>query len=51
MTESIQLKPHSLHYEIDKEVWHKASNVEDEDAHVLEVQWGECVEEDIERRD
>lgn len=49
--ESIQLKPHSLHYEIDKEVWHKASNVEDEDAHVLEVQWGECVEEDIERRD
>ena len=51
MKDSIQLKPHTTHYEIDKEVWHKASNNGDIDAHVLEVQWGECVEEDIERRD
>ena len=51
MKDSIQLKPHTTHYEIGKEVWHKASNNGDIDAHVLEVQWGECVEEDIERRD
>jgi len=51
MKDSIQLKPHTMHYEIGREVWHKASNNSDVDAHVLEVQWGECVEEDIERRD
>ena len=51
MKDSIQLKPHTTHYEIGKEVWHKASNNGDIDAHVVEVQWGECVEEDIERRD
>tara|TARA_B100000900_G_scaffold413807_1_gene438704 strand:- start:6537 stop:7307 length:771 start_codon:yes stop_codon:yes gene_type:complete len=46
-----ELIPHSTPYEINKEVWHKASNVGNEDAHVLEIQWGECYEEDIERRD
>ena len=39
-------------YEIGSEVWHKASNPNGVNAHILEVQWGsECVEEDIERRD
>ena len=39
-------------YEIGVEVWHKASNPNGENAHILEVQWGtECIEEDIERRD
>jgi len=49
--DSLHLKPHTSPYEIDKEVWHKASNPGDENAHILEIQWGtECVEEDIERR-
>ena len=49
---SVQLEPHRLPYEIEKEVWHKASNTKKENAHILEIQWGqECVEEDIERRD
>ena len=49
---SVQLEPHRLPYEIGKEVWHKASNSKKENAHILEIQWGqECVEEDIERRD
>ena len=49
---SVQLEPHRLPYEIEKEVWHKASNSKKENAHILEIQWGqECVEEDIERRD
>ncbi len=48
----VQLKPHTAPYEIDKGVWHKASNPGDENAHILEIQWGsECIEEDIERRD
>ena len=39
-------------YTIGKEVWHKASNSGNENAHILEIQWGsECIEEDIERRD
>lgn len=39
-------------YEIDIGVWHKASNPNGENAHILEIQRGElCVEEDIERRD
>lgn len=38
-------------YEIDAGVWHKASNPNGENAHILEIQRGEaCVEEDIERR-
>ena len=41
---------HGLPYEIEKEVWHKASNKEEQNAHI--EQWGsECIEEDIERRD
>ena len=48
---SLQLTPHRLPYEIGKEVWHLASNSGTENAHILEIQWGdECVEEDIERR-
>ena len=48
--ETVYLEPHQRPYEIDKEVWHKASNPNGENAHVLEIQWGECYEEDIERR-
>ena len=51
-TDSLHLHPHTLPYEIGKEVWHKASNPNGENAHILEIQWGsECIEEDIERRD
>ncbi len=50
--ETRELIPHSMPYEIDKEVWHKPSNPGTENAHILEIQWGsECIEEDIERRD
>ena len=48
---SITLEPKSRTFDIGKEVWHKASNPGTENAHVLEVQWGICYEEDIERRD
>jgi len=47
---ALKLKPHGMPYEIGKEVWHLASNSGTENAHILEIQWGECVEEDIERR-
>ena len=48
---SVNLTPDSNTYNIGKGVWHKASNLGTEPAHVLEVQWGEqCIEEDIERR-
>jgi D-beta-D-heptose 7-phosphate kinase/D-beta-D-heptose 1-phosphate adenosyltransferase len=45
------LEAHSRPYEIGMEVWHKASNPGTENAHILEIQWGVCYEEDIERRD
>ena len=48
--DTVHLKPHTLPYEIGVEVWHKASNPNSENAHILEVQWGDCYEEDIERR-
>ncbi len=48
---SITLEKHSRPFEIGKEVWHKASNPGPENTHILEVQWGNCYEEDIERRD
>ena len=49
---TIELVQHGMPYEIGKEVWHKPENSKDENAHVLEIQWGsECIEEDIERRD
>jgi mannose-6-phosphate isomerase-like protein (cupin superfamily) len=48
---SLVLQQHSRPYEIGIEVWHKASNPSNENAHILEVQWGDCYEEDIERRD
>jgi len=44
------LTQHDNHV-INKETWHKASNIGSEPAHVLEVQYGErCVEEDIIRK-
>ena len=50
--ETVFLEPSSRPYDIDKEVWHQASNPNGVNAHVLEIQRGEkCVEEDIERRD
>lgn len=46
------LQSNSRGYEIGVEVWHKASNPNGVNAHILEIQRGsECVEEDIERRD
>jgi len=51
MEDLLLLKPHTNPYEIGKEIWHKASNPGTENAHILEIQWGVCVEEDIERRD
>lgn len=49
---SVHLHPHErMPYEIGKEVWHKASNPNGDNAHILEIQWGDCYEEDIERRD
>jgi mannose-6-phosphate isomerase-like protein (cupin superfamily) len=48
---SITLQQESRTFNIGKEVWHKASNPGDTNAHILEVQWGVCYEEDIERRD
>ena len=47
---SIVLEPKSRTFQISKEVWHKASNPGTENAHILEIQWGVCYEEDIERR-
>ena len=52
VSDSKLLVPHSMPYEIGKEVWHKPANPGTENAHILEIQWGsECIEEDIERRD
>ena len=48
---SITLKSESRTFNIGKEVWHKASNPGTVNTHILEVQWGVCYEEDIERRD
>jgi cytidyltransferase-like protein len=48
---TVTLTPESTTYKIGKEVWHKASNPGTENAHILEIQWGVCYEEDIERRD
>ena len=51
--EVVYLQPNSPRgYEIDVGVWHKASNPNGVNAHILEIQRGEeCIEEDIERRD
>ena len=46
----VHLQQHSMPYEIGKKVWHQASNPNGENAHILEIQRGECYEEDIERR-
>ena len=48
---SITLESESRTFSIGKEVWHKASNPGTVNTHILEVQWGNCYEEDIERRD
>ena len=46
------LNSKSIPYNVGQMVWHKASNPNGENAHILEIQRGEeCVEEDIERRD
>ena len=48
---SIHLTSNSVAYNVGKKIWHKASNPNGVNAHILEVQWGdECIEEDIERR-
>lgn len=47
----VLIEPHRPPYEIGIEVWHKASNIGKDNAHILEIQWGDCYEEDIERRD
>ena len=47
----VHLEPGQPKYNIAKEVWHKASNPNGINAHILEIQWGDCYEEDIERRD
>ena len=44
------LTANKVPYNIDKEVWHLPSNPGTVNAHILEVQRGECYEEDIERR-
>jgi len=45
------LEPTSKGFEIGREVWHKASNFTNENAHILEIQRGsKCIEDDIERR-
>ena len=49
-SDTVFLQPLTSPYTIEKEVWHKPSNPGKENAHVLEIQWGECYEEDIERR-
>ena len=50
--DDVHLLAHTRSYEIEKEVWHQASNPGGVNAHVLEIQWGsECIEEDIERRE
>jgi D-beta-D-heptose 7-phosphate kinase/D-beta-D-heptose 1-phosphate adenosyltransferase len=48
--DTVHLTQKSFTYCIGKEVWHHASNPGTEPAHILEVQWGECHEADIERR-
>ena len=50
MENTIHLEKHNRPYEIDKEVWHEPSNPTNKNCHILEVQWGDCYEEDIERR-
>ena len=50
-TDIVHLESHNKPYEIGIGVWHRASNPNGVNAHVLEIQRGtECVEEDIERR-
>ena len=48
--EDNQVISENRHYDVEKEVWHQGSNIEDTPCHILEVQHGEeCIEEDIER--
>ena len=50
--EDNQVIPENRYYDVEKEVWHQGSNIEDTPCHILEVQHGEeCIEEDIERLD
>ena len=48
--EAIYLRPHDT-FLIPKECWHKTTNIGDEPAHIIEVQYGElCEETDIQRK-
>jgi len=48
--EDNQVISENRYYDVEKEVWHQGSNIEDTPCHILEVQHGEeCIEEDIER--
>ena len=49
--DTVHLHPQNMPYKIGKEVWHRASNPNGENAHILEIQRGVCYEEDIERRE
>jgi len=51
IVDKTHLTPEHVTYKVGKEVWHLAHNPGEENAHILEVQWGKCYEEDIERRD
>ena len=50
IVDTTHLTPEHVTYKVGKEVWHLAHNPGEENAHILEVQWGKCYEEDIERR-
>jgi len=50
--DTVHLNAESRPYFIGTKVWHKASNPNGINTHILEVQRGEqCIEEDIERKD
>jgi D-beta-D-heptose 7-phosphate kinase/D-beta-D-heptose 1-phosphate adenosyltransferase len=50
--DTVHLQNNIVPYNIGVGVWHKASNPNGVNAHILEIQYGEqCIEEDIERRD
>ena len=48
----VQLKPHGMPMKLVKKFGINPLTPGTENAHILEIQWGnECIEEDIERRD
>ena len=38
VSNEVTLQPHGMPYEIEKEVWHKASNPGEVNSHILEIQ-------------